>query len=101
MKRLSVVLLLASSIAFADVPIAKLDEPLPARVKAGEAAPYDGILMPSALALYTAKEIERCLASEVELKKTSTAPTTYIIIGAIAFVVAFFGGLGVGYAIKK
>lgn len=98
MRRALLVSVLACTTALADVPVAQLDAPLPVPMKAGDIAPVDGRLIPTGLYIATAKEIERCRASEESLKGNATTAVVPVIVAAV---LALGAGVAVGYAIAK
>lgn len=97
MRALALVALLALPALAQDVPVA---EPRPVVLKAGDAVPYDGLLLSDAQAIDAAK---RLAASEAKAKTLEeglkSAPAWWVV--PLVAVVALGVGAGIGVAASR
>jgi hypothetical protein len=100
-KALALSLLVAGS-AFAegyDETVFPAPADAPYRLKTGQPAPADGLLLPDEMAIAAARRLKACEAEQPVLKKGVEASAPWWVV-PVVLVVALGAGIGVGFGVK-
>ena len=95
MRALAIAVALVCGVALADPPA-----DAPVVMKAGEAAPVDGVLLPDSRAILVAKRLTACEAAKPVLEKGVNESAPWWVVPVVV-VVAAGAGIGVGLSLQR